>query len=71
MARPVFSTEEMRLALVEAAATLSTAGTSITAEQVQQALLETLNLKEPADLLTSPWTPDIIVHHVLDYDFGG
>ena len=65
-----FSDGALQQALQEAAQRLSTGGLRVTPDQVERALVQTLHLRHSRELLETSWTPDIIIHHVLDYDFS-
>ena len=66
---PRFTLAELQQALEEAAQRLSEQGVRVTPAQVEAALLTELGLTSRDGLLNSPWTPDIIIHHILHVDF--
>jgi len=68
--RSAFTAADLLLELKEAARRLSEEGPRVTAAQVESALLRELRLKRRNELLTSAWTADIIIHHILHVDFG-
>ncbi len=61
---------QFELALNEAAKRLSEKGTTVTPAQLEATLLRELGLSSREALFKTPWTPDIIIHHLLHVDFG-